>query len=164
MIWNPCKLSNIWNDEDFIKAWLIWGAAPASDQLNPFKVGDSFEVVLNFSIPTIEANPVGRTLTLGWLTIKSVPTAADPTANAAWTATGGQLKITTTDTPGIGRIINPDAGGARLRFDITPANSAALNPHRTYYYDVQVKLNDNAIYTIEQGVFDTLQPITVATS
>lgn len=148
-------------DAPFLQAWLNWGSA--GEQLSPLLVGDSLQVLLAVVTPAIRNDP-GRTITTAWLTVKAKEDGAEPTANAAWTETGGQLKITATNNGGIGQIEQTSAGSGQLRFDLTSANTVVLQTRQTYYFDVQVKLSDNSLYTVERGTFDTLRGITTVTS
>ena len=55
------------------------------------------------------------------------------------------------------------ASGA-LTFTATPAQTVTLTPGANYFYDVQVKLDDASITTIEGGTITLEQGVTAATS
>lgn len=149
------------DDAQFIEAWVGWSSA--QEQLSPLLVGDSLQLFLAVAVPTIE-HEGSRTISCAWLTVKAKEAGAEPAANVAWASSGGQLKITATDLPSIGQIEQTSAGSGALRFDLTAANTAALTARQTYYFDVQIKLSDDSLYTVERGTFDTLYGITTATS
>jgi hypothetical protein len=154
---------NYQNDAKFLDAWLRWGKGPVHDQLQGLLCGDTKEVNVLPEIPALR-NGVTRTITKAWLTIKGVETAADPTENAAFTAAGGMLSITTTEVAGRGEIINSAEGSPELQFDLTAANTALLTPHKTYHCAIQVKMSDGALYETERFTFDTRQQVTIATT
>jgi hypothetical protein len=114
--------------------------------------GDAFSVLR--AVPGL---PAGRTLAKAWLTIKQNKT--DPDAAAKL-----QLDITTAPTSE-GQITDATgvAPGA-LTFTITAAQSAAIGAARRFYYDVQIKLDNGEIATLELGTLQLDQGITDATS
>lgn len=149
--------------EQFIDSFLRWGRGSAAVQMKGFTVGNSKELLVVPVIPPLRSG-VARTVTKAWLGIKSPETATDATANAAFTSAGGLLSITTTETAGRGQILQSSEGSAELRFDITAANAAALTPHKTYSFAVQVLMSDGLIYEVDSGAFDTARQIITATS
>lgn len=68
-----------------------------------------------------------------WFTLKSTPTAADAAAVLQKTI-GAGLEIT-------------DAINGRLRLTLTAADTAALNPRTSYFWDIQVKDENAQIFT-----------------
>jgi len=138
----------------------VYGAK-ICDQLAGLVAGDTREILVYPIVPVLRSG-ASRTVSKAWLAIKASQTASDPTANAAWTAVGGMLSITTSNVAGIGQILNAQA--PELRFDITAANTVPLTARRIYYFDCQMKMSDGALYTVERGGFELGQQITIATS
>ena len=99
--------------------------------------------------------PAGRTVDEGWLTVKSSKSDADGSAVF-------QKLITSSANVGVGQIENQGAKGTALaRFDLSAANTGALTAGGLYYYDIQVRLDNNNIYTIESGELgDVVEEIT----
>lgn len=150
-------------DDQFIDAFVLWGKEALRGQLAGFVVGNTLELVLVPVIPPLRSG-VSRTITKAWLGIKSPETASDATVNAAFTATGGLLSITTTETAGRGWIVQAGEYSPELRFYVTAANAALLTSHKSYSFAVQVLMSDGALYEVESGRFDTTQQIVTATS
>ncbi len=138
----------------------VYGTRVA-DHVAGLVAGDTRELLIYPIVPALRSG-AARTVSTAWLTIKASQTAADATANATWTSSGGMQSITTTNNVGIGQILS--ASTPELRFDLTAANTVNLTARRTYYFDCQMKMNDGAIYTVERGRFETGQQITIATS
>jgi len=151
------------DDAKFLDAWLRWGRGPVRDQLQGLMCGDTKEINVLPEIPALRSG-VTRTITKAWITFKSVETAADPTENAAFTAAGGMISVTTSEVAGRGVITNSSEGSPELRFDLTAANTALLTPHKTYHCAIQVKMSDGALYETDRFTFDTRQQVTVATT
>lgn len=149
------------DDTEFIADWLRWGQASLGQQLLGLVAGDTRELVFSPEIPGLVAGTT-RTVTKAWLTVKASETAVDPTENAAWTASGGMLSISSTNVVGRGQILS--GSSPEMRFDLTAANTAALSPHQDYHADVQVKMSDGALYTTDRVIFRVTQGITQATS
>lgn len=96
-------------------------------------------------------------IALAWLTIKQHSREADDDAVI-------QKQIIESNVPGTGQI-EEDGGvdqDATLRFDLTPADTAALGA-RTWVYDIQVKLDDGTVYTPEVGSIALTSDVTRAT-
>lgn len=55
---------------------------------------------------------------------------------------------------------DPTSGVAVI--DLAPADTSALRP-KSYYYDVQIKRDDGAIFTVVSGAFNLLHDITIRT-
>ena len=112
--------------------------------------GDSFSA--RRWVPGI---PAGRTVDEGWLTVKSSKSDADGSAVF-------QKLITTSVNVGVGQIENQGTKGtALIRFDLSAANTGALTAGGLYYFDIQVRLDNNNIYTIESGELgDVVEEIT----
>ena len=152
------------DDEKFIETWLRWGKpGTVREQLDGKVAGDSIEVLVWPVIPRLESG-ASRTITKAWLSVKAKETASDATENDPWGAAGARQTITTTEVSGRGQILDDSDTGARLRFDITPANSGGLTTRKLYYFDVQVLMSDDSIYTVERGMFTFKKGITNATS
>ena len=99
--------------------------------------------------------PASRTVDEAWLTVKSSKSVAD--ASAVF-----QKLITTSVNVGVGQIeITGTKGAALIRFDLSAANTGALTAGSLYYYDIQVRLDNNNIYTIESGELgDVVEEVT----
>jgi len=96
----------------------------------------------------------GLTVSEAWLTVKAATSDADGAATF-------QKIITTSNVAGTGQIENAGSTGtAKLRFDITTANSEALTAGTVYYYDVQVKLSNNDIVTLVKGFATAEEQVT----
>lgn len=95
---------------------------------------------------------------VAWLTIKRHH--GQPDADAKL-----QKRITTTDAPGVGQIV--DAGGpgvdGDLRFDLTAIDTAALGS-RQLVHDIQIMLVGGKVYTIEKGTLQLTDDVTDTTT
>lgn len=116
-----------------------------------FVAGDDLEIrraVTNLPSPIESA----------WLTLKNYPSQPDGEAKL-------QKKITTTDVPGTGHIVEPGGPGADgdLRFDLTQTDTAGLGAKR-YVHDIQIKLGTGKVYTIEKGTMELTAGITETTT
>jgi hypothetical protein len=93
-----------------------------------------------------------------WLTVKLHHGQSDDEARL-------QKRITTTDVPGIGQII--EAGGpgmdGDLRFDLTPDDTTSLGVKKCVH-DIQIKLSDGKVYTIEKGTIQLTAGVTETTT
>ena len=116
-----------------------------------FVVGDDLEVRRTITGLT-------SAMTSAWITVKRYEGQADLDAKL-------QKQITTVDVPGTGQI--EVAGGVGvdgdLRFDLSQANTTALGL-ATWVYDIQVKLADGKVYTVEKGTITLTGDVTTATS
>ena len=130
-----------------------------AEQLQGLVSGDTREILVYPIIP-VSRSGATRTVTSAWLTVKSKETGAD--GSSTFDADGGKLQITTTNNSGVGQILN--AATPELRFDLTAANTEKLNAHQLYYFDVQVKMSDGSIYTVERGTLTPDKGITSATT
>jgi len=76
-----------------------------------------------------------------------------------------QKRITTTDSPGTGQIV--EAGGpgtdGDLRFDLTPEDTTSLGVKK-FIHDIQIKLSDGKVYTIEKGTIQLTADVTETTT
>lgn len=93
-----------------------------------------------------------------WLTVKHHRLQPDAAAVL-------QKHITATDVPGTGQIVTAGGDGidGDLRFDLTGIDTETLGT-RSYVYDIQVKLEDGTIYTIELGTVQLTGGVTETTS
>ena len=93
-----------------------------------------------------------------WLTVKRHHGQADDEAKL-------QKRITTTNVPGTGWIV--EAGGPEtdgdLRFDLTPDDTMALGVKK-FVHDIQIKLSDGKVYTIEKGTIQLTADVTKTTT
>lgn len=121
--------------------------------MEPIVLGDDKRVARNYTdVPT------GHTVSKAWLTIKRK--AADLDADALI-----QKEITTT-AGAAGEITDEvtDSGTLSMYFDLadTETGIAAIKANKTYYYDVQVRLSDGQIHTLESGTVRFLPSYTDA--
>lgn len=104
---------------------------------------------------TINKLPSGRTVVEGWLTVKTAIADADVAAIF-------QKIITAADVAGTGQIEDTGAdGSAVVRFDLTAANTTAMTAGTNYYYDIQVRLDNNDILTLENGFTSAQTQVTI---
>lgn len=103
---------------------------------------------------TVNKIPSSRTVAEAWLTVKAAIADADGSATF-------QKIITSTDVAGTGQIEDTGAdGSAVLRFDLTAANTTAMTAGTVYYFDIQVRLDNNAILTLESGTTSAIAQVT----
>lgn len=115
--------------------------------------GDSFSIRR-----TVNRIPPSRTITKAWLTLKSSISAADGSAEI-------QKSITGTYVGGSGVIENNGADGSGvIRFDLSSLNTAALTAGTVYYYDIQIKFDNDDIITIEKGETSAVEEVTKSTT
>ena len=114
----------------------------------------------NFSIKrTVTGVPGSRTIALAWLTVKSAISVNDATSLIF------QKAITPSNVAGTGQIEDTGATGVGiLRFDVTTANTTGMTADTQYYFDIQIKLDNNDILTLEKGLTSAGAQVTVATS
>ena len=116
-------------------------------QITGFVVGDDLEIRR-----TVTALPAA--IETAWLTLKRY--AAQPDEEAKL-----QKRITTTDVPGTGLVV--EAGGpgtdGDVRFDLTQTDTADLGA-RKYVHDIQVRLTSGKVYTIEKGTIQLTAGVT----
>ena len=94
---------------------------------------------------TVNNIPAGRTLAEGWLTVKAA--IADVDGSATF-----QKVITSSDVAGTGQIEDTGADGSGIiRFDISATNTLAMTAGTQHGYDIQVRLDNNDILTLETG-------------
>jgi hypothetical protein len=111
--------------------------------------GDAFPVTR-----TVTRVPPGNTITNAWLTLKSTYDSLD-------TAALFQKAITPSPSSD-GLITNPGAGGVgEVLFEVTSSNTLSMVADEEYYYDIQVKLSNGNIRTIERGVTSAMPQVTV---
>lgn len=104
---------------------------------------------------TVNKIPSSRTVVEAWLTVKAA--VADVDASATF-----QKIITSTDSAGTGQIEDTGAdGSAVIRFDITAANTTAMTASTSYFYDIQIRLDNSAILTLESGTTSATAQITI---
>jgi hypothetical protein len=103
---------------------------------------------------TVNKIPSARTVAEAWLTVKAAIADADGSATF-------QKIITTGDVQGTGQIEDDGAdGSAVLRFDLTAANTAAMTAGTEYFYDLQLRLDNNNILTLESGKTSATSQVT----
>lgn len=106
---------------------------------------------------TITSVPPGDTLAKAWMTVKAVPTDADPGVFQKVILPGfvsGQGQITDTGASGTGIV----------RFDLTAANTLLLTPGVIFYYDVKMLTAGGKVGTPESGAIIAKQRITVVSA
>jgi hypothetical protein len=117
--------------------------------ISGFVVGDDLEIRR-----TVTDSP--DAVETAWLTMKRHRRMADEDAAL-------QKEITVIDAEGVGQVVAPggEGGDAILRFDLTAEDTLALGT-RLYVYDIQVQLEDEKIYTVEEGTFQLTDEVTKA--
>ena len=104
---------------------------------------------------TINGIPAGRTLAEGWLTVKAA--IADVDGSATF-----QKVITSIESSGVGQIEDTGADGSGiLRFDISATNTLAMTAGTVYYYDIQIRLDNNDVLTLETGTTSAAAQVTI---
>ncbi len=120
-------------------------------EITGFVVGDDLEIRR-----TVKDLPAA--IAVAWLTVKRHHNETDSSARL-------QKRITTTDVPGRGQIV--EAGGpgvdGDLRFDLTQVDTDRLGPKR-YVHDIQIKLVTEKVYTIEGGSIQLTADVTATTT
>lgn len=134
--------------------------ADMNDRISPadgLVGGDHFNVRR-----TVTDLPNARTVVRAWMTAKL--SRSDPDDEAAF-----QKEITSSDVPTVGVIEDPGSGTgsdrqAVLLFRLQPADTQAVEGSNAYYFDVQVKLDDDTISTPFVGKIKAEEDLTVDTS
>lgn len=111
---------------------------PAYRYIDDFCPKDTYKLGRN-----IPSTPEGATIIQAWWTVKESETDID--SNAIFSLTIGTAETSS------GIVTNYVDGTARVLFIAQPSNSELMQGNATYYYDIQVKLDTNEIYTIELG-------------
>ena len=119
--------------------------------ISGFVVGDDLEIRRTVTdLPSAIAT--------AWLTVKRYAAQAD-------TAAVLQKKITVANVPGTGQIVA--AGGigipGDLRFDLAAADTTALGA-RQHVHDIQIKLSNGKVYTVEKGTIELTPGVTAGTT
>ena len=103
---------------------------------------------------TVNKIPSARTIAEAWLTVKAA--IADVDGSATF-----QKIITSADVAGTGQIEDTGAdGSAVLRFDLVAADTLAMTAGTSYFYDIQIRLDNSAILTLESGTTSAIGQIT----
>ncbi len=120
-------------------------------EITGFVAGDDLEIRR-----TVTGLPAA--IEIAWLTVKRY--AGEPDAEARF-----QKRITTTDAPSTGQIVEAGGPGADgdLRFDLTGTDTAGLGSKR-HVYDIQIKLVTGMVYTIEKGTIQLTADVTKSTT
>lgn len=94
---------------------------------------------------TVKDLPAGTALSKAWLTVKESLDDADGSAVV-------QKEITTTETAD-GEIEDDGSSDQEglIRFDLAPADTTAIGTTDRRHYDIQVKLDDGKVETLEVG-------------
>ncbi len=120
-------------------------------EITGFVAGDDLEIRR-----TVTGLPAA--IDVAWLTVKRYAGEPDDEARL-------QKRITATDVPGTGQIV--EAGGpgtdGDLRFDLTPEDTASLGA-KPHVHDIQVKLLTGKVYTIEKGTIQLAADVTKTTT
>lgn len=126
--------------------------ANLSGIITGYVAGDDIDVTR-----TVPGIPATQTLSLAWMTFKTNVTDADPGLL--------QKAITPSASAGVGQITDTGASGTgTLLFQLTAANTLALASGVNLHYDIKVKTSAGKVYTVEQGIYNTMPRITTATS
>lgn len=111
--------------------------------------GDAFPVTR-----TVIRIPPGNTIVAAWLTLKSAYSASDVAALFQ--------KAITPNPSSDGIVTNPGADGVgEVLFEVREGDTLLMVADEEYYYDVQVKLSNNNIRTIERGITSAMEQVTV---
>lgn len=117
-------------------------------------IGDDFRIQRTYT-----SLPTGITITKAWLTVKR--SERDTDANALFPS-----KVITTSLNSSGQITDADTTGGSIAmfFDLAKTDTGAVNvlPNIPYIYDVQVKVSDGAIHTLEKGTIAFIRGVTDA--
>jgi len=97
-----------------------------------------------------------NTITDAWWTVKEATNVSD--ANAEFS-----IHITASGTTN-GQISVDEEDVTRLLFIALPADTTTLAGLATYYYDIQVKLSTDEVYTLEVGKIFTYDAVTQLSS
>lgn len=122
--------------------------------IEDFVVGDDLKIVR-----TVTTIPAGDSLAKAWLTVKRRESQTDAEATF-------QKVITGSYAAGQGHITDSGAGDTigGLFFELLAADTVLLTGDVSYYFDVQVKTANGAIYTPEKGTLTGRKQVTQATS
>jgi hypothetical protein len=115
--------------------------------IDDFNPKDTYKFMRN-----IPSTPNDELISDAWWTVKTDSVLPDDEAIFS-------LHITTTLTTS-GIIYNYLDLSARLLFTTQPTDSAMMDVLTTYYYDIQVKLANNEVYTVEYGRLFTGNTVT----
>ena len=120
-------------------------------EITGFVAGDDLEIRR-----TVTDLP--EAIATAWLTVKLHHGQEDGEARL-------QKRITTTNVPGTGWIVEAGGLGADgdLRFDLTPDDTMALGV-KQFVHDIQIKLSDGKVYTIEKGTIQLTADVTETTT
>jgi len=120
-------------------------------EITGFVAGDDLEIRR-----TVTGLPAA--IDVAWLTVKLHHAQADGEARL-------QKRITTTNVPGTGWIVEAGGPGSDgdLRFDLTPEDTTSLGVKK-FVHDIQIKLNDGKVYTIEKGTIQLTADVTETTT
>lgn len=99
--------------------------------------------------------PNGGSVSSAQLTVKLNIADADPGIF--------QKNINSVDTASEGQVENSGASGgvASIRFDLIPGDTLAMTTNQDYYFDIQVKLASGSILTLERGLTQIVDQVTV---
>lgn len=119
--------------------------------ISGFAVGDNLRVDRTIS-------ELPSAIVAAWLTVKRYADQLD--ADATF-----QKIITTSEVVGTGHVVTAGGPGVDgvLRFDFVPTDTETLGA-RTWVFDIQVKLADDTIYTVEKGTLTLTPDVTDATT
>jgi hypothetical protein len=115
--------------------------------IDDFNIKDTYKFIRN-----IPSTPNDETIAEAWWTVKTDITTPDDESMYS-------LHITPVLTSS-GLVNNYADLTARLLFTAQPIDSALMDPLITYYYDIQIKLANDEIYTIESGRLFTGRTVT----
>lgn len=98
--------------------------------------------------------PRGQLVSTAQLTLKSSLSDSDPGVF--------QKNVTTVSIAGSGQVEDQGSSGvARIRFDIIAGDTLAMTADQDYYFDIQVKLDNSDIKTVESGITSAREQVTV---
>lgn len=104
---------------------------------------------------TVTGIPSGVLISSAQLTLKSSIAQADPGVF--------QKSVTSTNVAGTGQVEDTGASGiGKIRFDLVAADTLLLTADTEYFFDIQVKLDNNDIITLESGTTSAKAQVTTS--
>lgn len=117
-------------------------------------MGDEFRIQRTYT-----ALQVGLTINKAWLTVKLSDRDLDAAALFP-------SKVITTTPAAAGHITDDTTtdGALGMYFDLAKTDTILASPEKEYWYDVQVKVTDGSIHTMEKGRICFMRGVTDANS
>lgn len=103
---------------------------------------------------TVVGLPSGNIISSAQLTVKSAYSISDAGATI-------HKDINTTNNEGVGQVEDAGSNGTgRIRFDLEAEDTEAFVADNEYYFDIQIKLNNGSILTLEKGITSAKEQVT----